>query len=113
MHRLLPVIVLLLHLSIHAQIDQKKLDSLSRSIDSSAKAYKYWQDSFAKQQDSIYHAAISKEIKKDSRNPDEFLLEEKREEAEERQQTILRIVTGVVLLVIGIIALIRRRKTKT
>jgi hypothetical protein len=39
MHRLLPVMVLLLHLSIHAQIDQKKLDSLSRFIDSSAKAY--------------------------------------------------------------------------
>ena len=113
MHRLLLAIVLLMQFDIHAQIDPKKLDSLSRSIDSSAKVRKSWQDSFSKVQDSIYHAATSKDIKNNSHNTDQFLAEEKRKKAKERQQEILRIVTGAVLLVIGIIALIRRRKTKT
>jgi hypothetical protein len=113
MRRLLPLMVLLLHLSLHAQIDQKKLDSLSRSIDSSAKAYKSWQDSFANLQDSIYHAAISRDTENNSRNLDQFLAEQKGREAKERQQAMLRIVIGIVLLAIGVIALARRRKTKT
>ncbi|HTM91980.1 MAG TPA: hypothetical protein VL095_06155 [Flavisolibacter sp.] len=102
-----------MQLNIHAQIDPKKLDSLSRSIDSSSKARKSWQDSFTKVQDSVYHAATSKDIKNNSHHSDQSFAEEKRKRAKERQQTILRIVTGAVLLVIGIIALIRRRKTKT
>lgn len=113
MHRLLLAIVLLMPFNIHAQIDPKKLDSLSRSIDSSAKVRKSWQDSFAKVQDSIYHSATSKDIKNNSHNTDQSFNEGKKREAKERQQTILRIVTGAVLLLIGIMALIRRRKTKT
>jgi hypothetical protein len=113
MPRLLLAIVLLMQLSIHAQIDPKKLDSLARSIDSSAKTYRFWQDSFTKAQDSIYQAAINKDIENNSRNPDQFLAEQRRKEAKERQQAIIRIIIGVALLAIGIIAIARREKTKT
>lgn len=102
-----------MQLSIHAQVDPKKLDSLAKSIDSSTKAYRYWQDSFTKVQDSVYHAAISKDIENNSRNLNQFLAEQKRREAKERQQAIVRVIIGVVLLAIGIIAVVRRRKTKT
>jgi hypothetical protein len=113
MHRLLLAIALLMQLGILAQIDPKKRDSLAKSIDSSAKAYRSWQDSFTNAQDSIYHAAINKEVKNASRNPDQFLAEQKRKEAKERQQAIVRIIIGVALLAIGIIAIVKRRKTKT
>lgn len=113
MHRFFLAFTLLFPLTIYGQIDQKKLDSLSRSIDSSAKAYKLWQDSFNKVQDSIYHAAISKNVEQNSRNLNNFIDEQKRRGANEKKQAILRIVLSIVLLVIGVIALVRRRKTKT
>ena len=113
MHRFLSVLALLLYLNINGQIDQKKLDSLARSIDSSAKARKISQDSFIKIQDSAYQLEMNKALKQNSRKFDNSLTERKRKEAKERQQAILRIVISVVLFIIGIIALLRKRKTKT
>jgi hypothetical protein len=91
----------------YAQIDQRKLDSLSRAIDSSVKAHQSSEDSFIKLQDNHYHSELNKALQQSKNN---LLAEEKREEAEERQQIIVRILIGV-LLVAGIIAIVRRSKT--
>jgi hypothetical protein len=111
MHRLLPVMVLLIQFNVHAQIDPQKIDSLSLLIDSSSKARKSSQDSFVKVQDSIYHAAIDRNVRNKFRNFDQFRSEQKKEEAKERKQSILRILT-IVVLIIAVITLFRRRKTK-
>src|SRR5678809_758609 len=84
--RLLLLLVLLVHLNIYGQIDKKKLDSLSRSIDSSTKAHRLFQDSFTKVQDSIYHSAINKN---DSGKFNDFLAEQKRRLEKETQQKML------------------------
>jgi hypothetical protein len=112
MQRLLYVMILSLHFNLHAQINQKKLDSLSSSIDSSVKDYKYWQDSFAKVQDSIYHAAINGNSKNNSGQSDKFL-EEQTKDAKERKQTLLRIIAAVVFVIIGTVVILTKRKAKT
>jgi hypothetical protein len=109
MYRYLLVMVFLMQLNVYGQIDQKKLDSLARSIDSSAKTHKSWQDSFTKVQDSIYSSAINKN---NSPTVDD-LAEQKRKETKQRQQILLRIVISVVLLITGFVVLLRRRKNKT
>jgi hypothetical protein len=96
------------HLNTYGQIDKKKLDSLSRSIDASTKAHRLFQDSFTKVQDSIYHSAINKN---DSGKLNDFLADQKRRVEKEKQQAILRLMI-VMILVIGIITLILRRKPK-
>jgi hypothetical protein len=111
MHRLLPVMVLLIQSSVHAQIDPQKIDSLSRSIDSFSKAHKSSQESFVKVQDSIYHAAIDRNVGNKSRNFDQFLAEQKKEEANDRKQAILRILI-IAVFIVAVITLLRRRKTK-
>lgn len=50
---------MLLQSTASGQIDQRKLDSLARSIDSSAGAQKKWQDSFIRRQDSNYRSDVS------------------------------------------------------
>jgi Flp pilus assembly protein TadB len=50
MRFLLSVSFVLVQSLAFSQIDQKKLDSLSSSIDASVKAYQQWQDSFTKNQ---------------------------------------------------------------
>jgi hypothetical protein len=101
---------LLPHPSTFGQIDQRKLDSLSRLIDSSAQAYKMQQDSIIKQQDSSYKSEVNKALQQNSVDSDKFLAEQKRRESRQRQQSKLRIVIGIALFVILIIALLRRRK---
>jgi len=105
-------LVLALYLNTYAQVDQKKLDSLSRLIDSTAHAYRMQQDSVIHFQDSTYQSEVNKSLQS-SRNPDQFVAEQKRREAKERQQAILRIGISAALLIIAIIVLLRRRKTKS
>lgn len=96
----------------YGQIDPKKVDSLSRLIDSSAHAYKEQQESVVKYQDSTYKSEMNKAVRQNSPNPDNFLVEQKRREEKERRQTIIRIFSGVLLLLIAIIAMMRRKKSK-
>lgn len=104
MYRYLLVMVLLLHLNVYGQIDQKKLDSLSRAIDSSAKSHKSWQDSFIRSQYSIYQSAVNKnDLQK--RN------EVAKRNGEERQKFWLRIIVAVFVIAM-IIALLRKRKAR-
>jgi hypothetical protein len=112
MHRFLPVMVLLFNLSTYAQLDQKKLDSLSRSIDSSAKASRNWQDSFTKIQDSIYQTAIGKSAGGNSINPSQFLAEQEKRESRERQRILLRFLAGVAVVLIGVVAWFLKTKRK-
>ena len=101
----LPLIVLLLHFNVYGQIDQTKVDSLANYIDSSTKAHRYWQDSFNKVQDSIYHSAINS----DSSNNQ---LTDPTGEITRTNSTTILLVICVMLLVAGIIVLAGRRKTK-
>jgi hypothetical protein len=112
MHRSLLMLLLLLQVSVWSQIDQKKVDALSRSIDSSVKAHQSWQDSFIKVQDSIYHVAIGKKVDSNSDNTNRSFAAQKRKEVKELQQTLLRIIAGVVLLAVVTIFLLRKGKTK-
>jgi len=110
---LLFILGLLFISNSYSQIDQDKLDSLSRSINSSAKAYRAWQDSFKKAQDSIYSIAIKKDLQKNRSDSDHFLAEELRREEKRRQQAILCIILSIAILITTVFVWRRRRKTKT
>jgi hypothetical protein len=105
--------VLLLHLNTYGQIDQSKLDSLSRSIDSSSKAYKAWQDSFNKAQDSIYRSSVKQDAKQNINNLNYFLEEQKRTEQERRRQATIRLIVSGLIFTTLIIFLIRKRKRRS
>ena len=113
MHRFLLALILLLQLNTYAQIDQRKVDSLARVIDSSANANQQQQEKAIKAVDSNYRSQLSKALRQNSRNKDNSLAEQKGREARQRQQTIVRILIGILLLIIGVVALVRRRKTKS
>jgi hypothetical protein len=97
----------------YSQINQSKLDSLSRSINSSAKAYRAWQDSFKKAQDSVYRSALKKDLQKSRSGRENFSAEERRRKERERQQTTLRIILSIAILITAVFVWRRRRKTKT
>jgi hypothetical protein len=106
MHRLPFLIFLFTNCCVYCQIDQKKIDSLERSIDSSTKAQKSWQDSFAKIQDSIYRSAIH--------NSDSTTLSaEHKTKVKGRQKIILPLAIIATLLVIAIIVIRQRKRRKT
>ena len=113
MLRVLTVIILLLQFNSYGQVDPKKLDSLSRSIDSSAKLIRSDQDRFIKVQDSAYHSEVNKALGQGSRNHDQFLAEKKRREEKERQQAIVRIGLSVLIFIVPILVLLRKRKPKS
>lgn len=111
MYRLLPLLALLLQLGAFAQIDQRKLDSLAKSIDSSAKVRRQWQDSFSRAQDSVYRLAQSHKSSGQSSGTNGSSLAEKKQQ--ERQQGIISLVAGLLIFAILLIVMIRKRKTKT
>lgn len=98
--------MLLLPIVSSAQIDQRKLDSLRKSIDSSAAARRVWQDSFANAQDSAYQEAIEKTVgvQKSAR--------EQRQQKVERKRTIQGILIAL-LIVIVVLFILRHRKKKS
>lgn len=105
--RLLPVFIFSMFcFQSFAQINPHKLDSLSRSIDSTAKAYRNWQDSFGKVQDSIYQAAVDTPDSTGIKNG----LEQQRKEAQRRKEALIRIGIGVFLFLMFVILLMRKRK---
>jgi hypothetical protein len=76
--------VLLLHFNTYGQIDQRKLDSLSSLIDSSAQAYGLQQDSIIKQQDSSYKSEVNRVLQHNSSKLNNFLVEQKKREAKKK-----------------------------
>jgi hypothetical protein len=106
MFRCLSLLALLLFLNSYGQIDPIKLDSLARSIDSSAKALQLTQDSFVQAQDSIYRSALDNTLQRQSK----FVEEERRKE-KYRQQVTLRIIAVVVFIIaVGLFFWIRRKR---
>jgi len=105
-HRFFLFLVLLFPLVCPAQIDQNKLDSLKKSIDSSAAARKVWQDSFTNVQDSVYQDAIKKTVGAE-RGP-----KEQRQQNVERQRTMQGILIAL-LIVTAVLLILRRRKKKS
>ena len=104
---------MLFQFNSYGQIDPKKVDSLSRLIDSSAHAYKLQQDSVVKYQDSTNKSEVNKVLQQSSANQESDSIKQKRSEQEKRQETFVRsIALGVLVFVIVIIALMRRRRTK-
>ena len=104
---MLLLLVLTFHLLSHAQIDQNKLDSLRRSIDSTAHVHKNWQDSFARAQDSVYHTAISKTIRNDKR------IGGQQENQVKRQRILQGILVALAIVVALVIVLLRKRRKKS
>ena len=96
--------VLPLQLSTKAQIDQHKLDSLRRSIDSSARAHTMWQDSFTKAQDSIYQSAV---------NNTRLSKQNHLEREVQRRRNLQGIFIALLLVVVAVLLLLRRRKNNT
>ncbi len=110
MYRLLLVVMLLFQLQCYGQIDQRKLDSLSKAIDSSSAIYKKQQDVVIKTQDSIYRSEISKNLQS-SRDADRVVVGQK-QRVEQRQKDMVRLMAGILLFLILIIVLSRKRKQK-
>jgi len=105
-HLFLLLIVIFTHFIIYGQIDQKKLDSLEQAIESSTKAQKGWQDSFAKAQDSIYKSAIS--------NSDSFKSStQQTNKVKERQRVTVRIVIIVALFLTAVLIAFQRKNRST
>ena len=102
----LSLIAIFTHFIIYGQIDQKKLDSLERAIESSTKAQKGWQDSFAKAQDSIYKSAINKSDNFKSST-------QQTNKLKERQRITLRIVIMVALFLTGVLIAFQQKNRST
>lgn len=107
MLRFLTAFLLLAAFNTYAQIDQRKLDSLSKSVDSTAKAYKHQQSIIIKTQDSLYQSSIRQQ--QHSFNKDS-LAEEKRTEANTRQKNISSMALAILLLGFVIFLLIKKRR---
>jgi hypothetical protein len=105
----LPVAITVLLFSIDSfgQIDQRKVDSLARLIDSSAEARLHQQETIIKRIDSSYHSDLNKALQQ---NRGDSLAKQKQMEARRRQQTTIRILIGVLFFTILIIALALRKK---
>jgi hypothetical protein len=104
--RLFPVAILFfLHLQLNAQIDPAKLDSLKRSIDSSVKLSRAWQDSFSKRQDSIYRLSQVKARQADQSNN----ISAEKNKREKNHSIIFAIA---ILFLLTIIIVLLRRKSR-
>jgi hypothetical protein len=103
-------VFLFVQLTGYGQIDPKKLDSLSRLIDSSAKAYKRQQDTIIKVQESTYRLEANKPPQQNPYAVDDSVAEQRRKE---RQANTIRIVIGVLLLVSLVVVLLRKKKLRS
>lgn len=109
MYRYLLVISLSLQLNAYGQIDPEKVDSLARTIDSSANARQLKQDSAIKIIDSNYRSGLNEAI----RNSHNNLTEQKIKAVNGRKQIILQIIIGVALLIVVLfVAMFKRRRIK-
>jgi hypothetical protein len=108
----LVLLIALLFIQLHSyeQIDQAKVDSLAKLIDSSAKAYKTEQDSIVKRQDSVYKLEAQKMLQKNQNNHSSLPGQGRRAMP---QQIVACIVACILLLLIAIVALKRRRKPRS
>ena len=114
MCKLLLVLLMLISQPVLAhtkQVDPGKLDSLARSIENSSKAQQAWQDSFHKQQDSVYRAAMAKAAKeKQSENVQEGSLDEETGQDGSNFSYLFILIGFIVFVAIAI--LVSKRKQR-
>ena len=110
LHSLFFIVLLFVQLNAYVQIDPLKRDSLSRSIDSSAKRYRRLEDTIITIQDSTYQVATNKAFVQNSGSNDQLYAEQKRKEKKEQQQGFVRMITGVLLFIVLAIGIFRKRK---
>ena len=93
-----------LQLPAFNQLDKKKLDSLTSRINSGSRNMKNWQDSFQKEQDSIYKLNV--QTRRDLPNKK---ISKKYQKDEKKQAIILlSVVTLIVILSASVI--LKRKK---
>lgn len=103
-----------------AQIDTSSLDSLSRRIDSSTRAYRSHNDSVRRAIDSITNLALqyndsitrAQSMAQMDRNMEYFLAERKRQEEKQRRAAYIRIAIGLGFGALLVFGLLRRKKQK-
>jgi hypothetical protein len=114
MHRFLLILALLAQVVAYCQhegIDPKKLDSFARSIDSSQKKMRAWQDSFQHRQDSLYEAAqMDRDLEQNTRNLNSFIASQKEREKKERQQMYWRFAMLGIMVILLVVRLAGRKK---
>lgn len=96
----------LFQISSFAQIDPRKLDSLRRSIDSSARSIRMWQDSFRGKQDSLYRSGVIN-------GTDSTALLENQVQREEKKITYTIVLIGVVFFIVLILVIRGRKRPST
>ena len=103
MHRFATLSLLFTHFISYGQIDQKKLDSLKRTIEYSTKTQKSWQDSFVNAQDSIYKSAVTNSGSVNLSTQQETTIKDK-------QIVVIRIVIFVALFLIAVFLALRQKR---
>jgi hypothetical protein len=98
--------LLLFQLFTYAQIDPHKLDSLRRSIDSSVRSVRAWQDSFRWKQDSVNRMGKFKES-------DSTKLSEDKARGGEKKITYTIVFIGVVFFIVLILFVRSRKRPST
>jgi hypothetical protein len=113
MRKLILAIFMLMGAACIAQVNVKSLDSLKRSIENSNKNIQSWQDSFKKNQDSIYKAAIEKAVtKRNNKNILNIEPDEKRTGEKRLQHSHIRIGIGIIFFILLALVLSRKRNKK-
>ena len=107
MPQLLLALALLLSLTSHAQTDQRKLDSLRHSIDSSSRALQAYQDSFTRRQESIHNAATRR-----GKQPQPVSVEDRERGQRSKAPAKMPVIVALLALMAAIIGIWRRRKNK-
>ena len=102
--------VLVFHFFFTAQ--SQNIDSLSQSIDSSAKVLQNVNDRFQQVQDSLYQLKLLRTMEQHGKPLDRFLEEKKEQERIEKRQLYIRIGLGVAILLVLIFGLIRQRNKR-
>ena len=105
MRCLLTALLLLFMPLTWAQVDPQKLDSLKRSIDAQAKKVQAWQDSFTRQQESLYRSQALKQSAPARKAP------AKKEERKERQGWVRVMIAGLFVTLL-LFLLLRNRRSK-
>jgi hypothetical protein len=95
----------------HSQIDQEKLDSLHRNIDSNNKATIRFNDSMKQRTDSMIYSGVNQideELMERNRNAMLELYNQRQED--QKRKGILYLAFGIGMAVLLVFGLLRRKK---
>lgn len=107
------VVAFLLQIVSYLPAHSQNIDSISRAIDSTSLKLKEADNRFQNLEDSLYKQKMQRSLKEEGKAFDVFLSEMEERERKERRQLYIRIALGIAFLAILIIALVRRKKSKS